>query len=60
MGDTIQVNGAAAKNGTPRMWASNVQILVQGGQTLDDPKSVLNMFSQNPEGVPEGLLPPVD
>ena len=60
VGDTIQVNGAAAKNGTPRMWASNVQILVQGGQTLDEPKSVLNMFSQNPEGVPEGLLPPVD
>ena len=60
VGDVIQVNGAAAKNGSPRMWASNVRILVQGGQTLDEPKVVLNMFSQNPEGVPEGLLPPVD
>ena len=60
VGDTIQVNGAAAKNGSTRMWASNVRILVQDGQTLDEPKVVLNMFSQNPEGVPEGLLPPVD
>ena len=60
VGDLIQVNGAAAKNGSTRMWASNVRILAQGGQTLDEPKVVLNMFSQNPEGVPEGLLPPVD
>jgi hypothetical protein len=60
VGDVIQVNGAAAKNGSPRMWASNVRILVQGGTTLEEPKVVLNMFSQNPEGVPEGLLPPTD
>jgi len=60
VGDTIQVNGAAAKNGSTRMWASNVRILVQDGQTLDEPRVVLNMFSQNPEGVPEGLLPPFD
>jgi hypothetical protein len=57
VGDVIQVNGAAAKNGSHRMWASQVRILVQQGQALAEPIRVLDMFGGNPEGVPEGLLP---
>jgi len=57
-GDEIQVTGFAAKNGTTRMWASGVTILARDGKTLDPPKQVMNMFTQNPEGVPAGLLPP--
>lgn len=56
-GDEIVIRGFAAKNGSPRMWASNVTIVAQNGQALAEPRPVLNMFSQNPDGVPEGLLP---
>jgi Family of unknown function (DUF6152) len=57
VGDRIQVNGAAAKNGSPRMWASQVNIIARDGKDLADPIRVLDMFGGNPEGVPEGLLP---
>ncbi len=60
VGDEIVVRGYAAKNGTTRMWAQNVTIVAQNGQELAEPRRVLNMFSQNPEGVPEGLLPERD
>ena len=56
-GDAITVRGYAAKNGTTRMWAQNVRITAQNGQALAEPRTVLNMFSQNPEGIPAGLLP---
>jgi len=56
-GDEIVVRGYAAKNGSTRMWAQNVTIVGQNGQELAEPRTVLNMFSQNPDGVPEGLLP---
>ena len=56
-GDAITVRGYAAKNGTSRMWAQNVRITAQNGQALAEPRTVLSMFSQNPEGVPAGLLP---
>jgi hypothetical protein len=56
-GDRIVIRGFAAKNGSARMWASNVRIVAQNGQALAEPRVVLNMFSQNPDGVPEGLLP---
>jgi hypothetical protein len=39
------------------MWASNVRIVAQNGTALDEPRTVLNMFSQNPDGVPDDLLP---
>jgi hypothetical protein len=57
-GDEIQVNGFAAKDGSTKMWASNVTLLARDGKNLDQPKQVLNMFAQNPEAVPAGLLPP--
>lgn len=57
IGDRIQVNGAAAKNGSHRMWASQVNIIARNGETLEEPIRVLDMFGGNPEGVPEGLLP---
>jgi hypothetical protein len=56
-GDRIQVNGAAARNGSPRMWASQVRIVAQNGVELDEPIRVLDMFGGNPDGIPEGLLP---
>lgn len=56
-GDVIMISGSGAKNGTTRMWASTVQIVEQNGQALDEPKTVLNMFQQNPEAVPGELLP---
>ncbi len=56
-GDAITVRGYAAKNGTSRMWAQNVRITAQNGQALAEPRTVLSMFSQNPEGIPAGLLP---
>jgi hypothetical protein len=56
-GDEITISGFAAKNGSTRMWAQNVRIIAQNGQALAEPRTVLSMFSQNPEGVPEGLLP---
>ena len=58
IGDEIQVNGFAAKDGSTKMWASNVSIIAREGKTLEQPKQVLNMFAQNPESVPAGLLPP--
>ncbi len=58
VGDEIQVAGAAAKNGTTKMWASNVFLLAREGKVLEQPKQVLNMFAQNPDAVPAGLLPP--
>lgn len=57
IGDRIQVNGAAAKNGSHRMWASQVNIVARNGKDLEAPIRVLDMFGGNPEGVPEGLLP---
>jgi hypothetical protein len=57
-GDEIQVNGFAAKNGQNRMWASTVNLVARDGKALEQPKQVLNMFAQNPESVPAGLLPP--
>lgn len=57
-GDEIQVNGFAAKDGSTKMWASNVNLIARDGKTLDAPKPVLNMFAQNPEAIPAGLLPP--
>jgi hypothetical protein len=56
-GDRIQVNGAAARNGSPRMWASQVRIVARDGVALEEPIRVLDMFGGNPEGVPAGLLP---
>lgn len=58
VGDEIQVQGFAAKDGSTKMWASNVNILARDGKTLEPMKPVLNMFAQNPEAVPAGLLPP--
>jgi hypothetical protein len=58
IGDEIQVNGFAAKDGSTKMWASNVSIIAREGKALEQPKQVLNMFAQNPESVPAGLLPP--
>jgi hypothetical protein len=57
-GDEIQVNGFAARDGSTRMWASGVTLLARDGKTLDQPKQILNMFTQNPDAVPAGLLPP--
>jgi len=56
-GDRIQVNGAAAKNGSHRMWASQVRIVGRNGEALAEPIRVLDMFGGNPDGVPSGLLP---
>lgn len=56
-GDEIVVVGSGAKNGTARMWASRVEIVAQNGVALDEPRQVLNMFSQNPAGLPPDLLP---
>jgi hypothetical protein len=58
VGDELQINGFAAKDGSTRMWASNVSIIARDGKTLEQPKQVLNMFAQNPDSVPAGLLPP--
>lgn len=55
--DEIVVRGYAAKNGTFRLWAQNVAIVVQNGEPLAEPRTVLALFDPNPEGVPEGLLP---
>jgi hypothetical protein len=56
-GDEIVVAGSGAKNGSARMWASSVEIVAQNGEALAEPRRVLNMFSQNPEGLPPDLLP---
>ena len=51
------VRGYVARNGTKRLWAQNVSIIVQNGQILAKPRTVLALFDPKPEGVPEGLLP---
>ena len=56
-GDEILVRGYVARNGTKRLWAQNVSIIVQNGQPLAKPRTVLALFDPKPEGVPEGLLP---
>jgi hypothetical protein len=55
--DEIVVRGFAAKNGSLRIWAQNVAIVVQNGQTLAEPKTVLALLDPNPDGIPSGLLP---
>jgi hypothetical protein len=56
-GDEIVVLGFAARNGTRRLWAQNVAIVVQNGRALTEPRTVLALFDPNPDGVPKGLLP---
>jgi hypothetical protein len=55
--DEIVVRVFAAKNGSLRIWAQNVAIVVQNGQTLAEPKTVLALLDPNPDGIPSGLLP---
>ena len=55
--DEIVVRGYAAKNGSLRLWAQNVAIVVQNGEELAEPKTVLALLDPNPEGVAEGVLP---
>jgi hypothetical protein len=55
--DEIVVRGYAAKNGSLRLWARNVAIVVQNGTELAEPKSVLALLDPNPEGIAEGVLP---
>jgi hypothetical protein len=56
-GDEIVVRGFAAKNGTPRLWARNVQIVARNGEPLAEPRTVLALLDPNPEGLAEGVLP---
>ena len=56
-GDEIVVRGFAAKNGTYRLWARNVQIVVRNGEPLAEPRTVLALLDPNPAGVPDGVLP---
>ena len=56
-GDEIVVRGYAAKNGTHRLWARNVQIVARNGEALVEPRTVLALLDPNPDGVPEGVLP---
>jgi hypothetical protein len=55
--DEIVVSGYAAKNGTPRLWAQNVAIVVRNGEELAEPRTVLALFDPNPDGIAEGVLP---
>jgi hypothetical protein len=55
--DEIVVRGYAARNGTLRLWAQSVVIVVQNGQQLPEPKTVLALLDPNPDGIPDGLLP---
>lgn len=55
--DEIIISGYTARNGTKRIWASNVAIVSQNGQELSEPRTVMALFDENPDGVPEGLLP---
>jgi hypothetical protein len=57
VGDEVQVGGFAAKNGTTKMWASNVFLTSRDGKALDQPKQLLS-FAQNPDAPPGALLPP--
>jgi hypothetical protein len=56
-GDEIVVRGFAAKNGTPRLWARNVQIVARNGEPLAQPRTVLALLDPNPDGLPDGVLP---
>jgi hypothetical protein len=56
-GDEIVVRGYAAKNGTYRLWARNVQIVARNGEVLAEPQTVLALLDPNPAGVPDGVLP---
>jgi hypothetical protein len=56
-GDEIVVRGFAAKNGTPRLWARNVQIVARNGQPLAEPRTVLALLDPNPDGLADGVLP---
>jgi len=55
--DEIVVRGYAARNGTQRIWARDVAIVVQNGVVLDAPKTVLALLDPNPDGIAEGVLP---
>jgi hypothetical protein len=56
-GDELLIRGFVARNGTKRLWAQNVAITAQNGTQLPEPRTVLALFEQNPNGIPEGLLP---
>jgi hypothetical protein len=56
-GDDIVVRGYAAKNGTHRLWARNVEIVARSGEALTEPRTVLALLDPNPDGVSEGVLP---
>jgi hypothetical protein len=55
--DVIVVRGYAARNGTLRIWARDVAIVVQNGEQLAEPRTVLALLDPNPDGIPAGLLP---
>jgi hypothetical protein len=55
--DEIVVRGYTARNGTQRLWARDVAIVVQNGVALDEPKTVLALLDPNPDGIAEGVLP---
>ena len=55
--DEIRVTGFAAKNGSLRLWAQNVEIVAQDGIELNEPRTVLALFDPNPDGIAEGVLP---
>jgi len=57
VGDEIVVNGFAAKNGQPRLWARDVKLLATGGETLPEPRTEMALFDPNPNGIPAGVLP---
>jgi hypothetical protein len=56
-GDEIVVRGFAAKNGSYRLWARNVQIVARNGEPLAEPRTVLALLDPNPNGLVEGVLP---
>jgi hypothetical protein len=56
-GDEIVVRGYAAKNGTQRLWARNVQIVARNGEALAEPRTVLALLDPNPDGLSDGVLP---
>jgi hypothetical protein len=55
--DEIVVRGYAARNGTQRIWARDVTIIVQNGVVLDEPKTVLALLDPNPDDIAAGVLP---
>lgn len=56
-GDEIVVRGFAAKNGSYRLWARNVQIVARNGVPLAEPRTVLALLDPNPAGLADGVLP---